>query len=44
VAEAATIRSMDNPVDGEIHHKNDRFKKFEDLREASITSHSFAIA
>jgi hypothetical protein len=25
LAEAATIRSMDNPVGGEIHQKNDRF-------------------
>jgi hypothetical protein len=25
---------MDNVVGGEIHQKNDRFKKIEDLREA----------
>jgi hypothetical protein len=25
---------MDNPVGGEIHQKNDRFKKFDDVREA----------
>ena len=33
MAEAATIPWMDNPVGGEIHQKNDRFKKFEDWRE-----------
>jgi hypothetical protein len=32
---------MDNPVGGEIHQKNDRFEKFEDLREAR-TSRSIA--
>jgi hypothetical protein len=34
VAKAAANRSMDNPAGSEIHQKNDRFKKIEDLREA----------
>jgi hypothetical protein len=33
VAEAATTRSMGNPVGREIHQKNDRVKKLEDVRE-----------
>jgi hypothetical protein len=35
VAEAATIRSIDNAVGSEIHQKNDRFKKFEEILETS---------